>query len=306
MDEFVAAGDALTRASPRWRWARGSGAGNSALPPAKQFLLCEGVTCRGRTRGNATAGAAAAAAALSDVAGEAGWVAADGAGGAAAATATAGVGVTGGGDGSGADTFDDVIVATAGGPVAIAAQASGGAGSASAGAGGDDDEYGDLSSYVDASLVIRDNTAAPVVAAAAPPAAPAAAPTFGAAAAAALRTYALSITYDFYYKTPRVFLQGVGAGGGALSPEDMLQDVVQDYVEKTATIEGHPALGGAAVSIHPCRHAATMKTLVAAAAATAAPGAAPVAVEAYLFIFLKFFSSVVPLLEYDHVSVKIG
>ena len=87
-------------------------------------------------------------------------------------------------------------------------------------------------------------------------------------------------------------MQGFSRGGAPLSPEDMLGDVVQDYVAKTATIETHPLLGTLCLSIHPCRHAATMKTLADACAA-------PPPQDQYLVIFLKFFSSVVPGMDYD-------
>ena len=71
---------------------------------------------------------------------------------------------------------------------------------------------------------------------------------------------------------------------------------MQDYVSKTATLEKHPHMGGGPfVSIHPCRHAQTMKRLVDEMS-TAGDGPS---IELYMFIFLKFISSVIPTIEYD-------
>lgn len=84
-----------------------------------------------------------------------------------------------------------------------------------------------------------------------------------------------------------------------------MEDVQQDYANRTAVLEAHPSLDGGAphVSIHPCRHAATMKrildSIVAASeggggggsgtptAAAAAAAVPPPTVDSYLFTFLK-------------------
>lgn len=78
---------------------------------------------------------------------------------------------------------------------------------------------------------------------------------------------------------------------------------MQDYVAKTATIESHPHTGEAYLSIHPCRHAQTMRRLVETMISS---GDIP-PVELYLFIFLKFINSMIPTIEYDNtLSVSIG
>jgi hypothetical protein len=56
------------------------------------------------------------------------------------------------------------------------------------------------------------------------------------------RTYDISITYDKYYQTPRVFLFGYDERGSPLRPEQIMEDIMQDYANKTVTIEAHPHL----------------------------------------------------------------
>ncbi|KAG9142147.1 hypothetical protein Leryth_007586 [Lithospermum erythrorhizon] len=76
------------------------------------------------------------------------------------------------------------------------------------------------------------------------------------------RTYDLSITYDKYYQTPRVWLTGYDESRMLLQPEKVLEDVSQDHARKTVTIEDHPHLPGKHASVHPCRHGAVMKKII--------------------------------------------
>lgn len=132
-----------------------------------------------------------------------------------------------------------------------------------------------------------------------------------------VRTYDLSITYDKYYQTPRVWMMGYESSDSSqpLTGEQMLQDVMSDYANRTVTIDPHPHVTGYHASIHPCQHGAVMKTIVknltkAAGGTTAAGGesnddsggtgeAQGPSVEMYLFIFLKFVSSIIPTINYD-------
>lgn len=118
------------------------------------------------------------------------------------------------------------------------------------------------------------------------------------------RMYTLAIVYDKYYRTPRVYLQGSTVAGVVMSPDQMMEDIVQDYAGKTATIERHPHLpsAGVYVSIHPCRHAATMQRLLQACIGAEAP-----TVASYMTYFLKFITSMIPTIEYDYTpSASIG
>ncbi|XP_044468128.1 autophagy-related protein 3 [Mangifera indica] len=110
------------------------------------------------------------------------------------------------------------------------------------------------------------------------------------------RTYDVSITYDKYYQTPRVWLTGYDESRMLLQPELVLEDVSQDHARKTVTIEDHPHLPGKHASIHPCRHGAVMKKIIDVLVSR---GVEP-EVDKYLFLFLKFVASVIPTIEYDY------
>lgn len=110
------------------------------------------------------------------------------------------------------------------------------------------------------------------------------------------RTYDISITYDKYYQTPRVWLTGYDESRMPLQPELVLEDVSQDHAHKTVTIEDHPHLAGKHASVHPCRHGAVMKKIIDVLMSR---GVEP-EVDKYLFLFLKFMASVIPTIEYDY------
>ncbi|CAM9501956.1 unnamed protein product, partial [Phaeothamnion confervicola] len=110
------------------------------------------------------------------------------------------------------------------------------------------------------------------------------------------RSYDLSITYDKYYQTPRIWLLGYDELQQGLNGEQMFEDVMQDYARQTVTIEPHPHLETYHASVHPCRHAAVMKRIVE----NLTRGGKEARVDQYLFIFLKFVQSVIPTVNYDH------
>lgn len=110
------------------------------------------------------------------------------------------------------------------------------------------------------------------------------------------RRYDVSITYDNYWRTPRVFLFGYDETGSPMAPEKVFEDIMQDYAQKTVTIEPHPHTNRPHASIHPCQHSAAMKRVLEA---LVEDDKVP-SVEQYLFIFLKFLQSVIPTIEYDY------
>lgn len=116
------------------------------------------------------------------------------------------------------------------------------------------------------------------------------------------RTYDISISYDKYYQTPRVWIFGYKEDGiTPLTPDEMFEDVMSDYVKRTVTIESHPHIGTVHASIHPCQHGAVMKNIVQNmmhADLREGNDNTPT-VEMYLFIFLKFVSSIIPTINYD-------
>jgi len=110
------------------------------------------------------------------------------------------------------------------------------------------------------------------------------------------RTYDITITYDKYYSTPRVWLFGYDENRQPLKPEEIFLDISEDHAHKTVTIDQHPHLGISNAYIHPCRHAPVMKKIIQ----RQIEGGREPRVDQYLFIFLKFISAVVPTIEYDY------
>jgi ubiquitin-like-conjugating enzyme ATG3 len=130
------------------------------------------------------------------------------------------------------------------------------------------------------------------------------------------RTYDLTITYDKYYQTPRVWLFGYNEDGAPLTKEQIFEDIYADYSNKTTSIETHPYLGLPCVSIHPCRHAEMMKRMIDrlneryqedTAAGAGAPHGALVMMrpDLYLLVFLKFIQAVIPTVEYDLGAIDL-
>lgn len=109
------------------------------------------------------------------------------------------------------------------------------------------------------------------------------------------RTYDLSITYDKFYQTPRLWLTGYNEEGIPLTNEKMYEDLSQEHANKTVTFEQHTSLSSRQCSVHPCRHAAVMKKLIE----TVQEGGRELGVHEYLLVFLKFIQAVIPTIEYD-------
>lgn len=70
--------------------------------------------------------------------------------------------------------------------------------------------------------------------------------------------------YSTYYRTPRLYLSGYHPDGQPLPPKAMMDDIVADYSEKTVTLEDFPFFANniKMASVHPCKHASVMKTLL--------------------------------------------
>ncbi len=142
------------------------------------------------------------------------------------------------------------------------------------------------------------------------------------------RSYDISIVYDKYYQTPRVYLFGYDEHRAPLTPQQILEDISADHANKTVTFESHPHLNIEHASSHPCKHAAVMKKFVnlfnqqeqaksaakekenksaesASVNATSNGGNEELAygIKQYMFIFLKFISSVIPTIEYDYTMM---
>mmetsp|Transcript_10384 Transcript_10384/g.30502 ORF Transcript_10384/g.30502 Transcript_10384/m.30502 type:complete len:314 (-) Transcript_10384:145-1086(-) len=267
-EEFVQAGDQLTFKFPTWQWVAGDQSRRASyLPPEQQYLITRNVPCRDRVR------------ALDDVLEndtrtENDWlVPAASSGGARASEADGELrdvdDLAGGQQGLVIDAQDDFLGATAAQPGLP--------------------DFSEL----DAELAESDPAALPpgpsssdggYLVAEAPD-----------AHVVRMRTYDLSITYDKYYQTPRLWLFGYNEVGEPLKPEQVYEDVLSEYVAKTVTVDPHPLTGTPTVSIHPCKHALVMKKVVQD---WVDQGITP-RHDLALFVFLKFISGVVPTINYD-------
>jgi len=143
------------------------------------------------------------------------------------------------------------------------------------------------------------------------------------------RTYDISVTYDKYYQTPRVFLSGHNEHNEPLTPDEVMEDISSEHANKTVTVEPHPHTGIQLISIHPCKHASVMKKMLDQNALLVKEKASRnptpteskkkgkdtqtpkpqtpediygINVNQYLFLFLKFISTVIPTIEYDNTA----
>ncbi|RKP07715.1 autophagocytosis associated protein, partial [Thamnocephalis sphaerospora] len=109
------------------------------------------------------------------------------------------------------------------------------------------------------------------------------------------RTYDISITYDKYYQTPRVWLFGYDEHRRPLSATQIFEDISQEHARKTVTIDPHPHMDISMASVHPCKHADVMKRIIERTAASGVE----LRVDYYMIIFLKFLSAILPTIDYD-------
>jgi len=124
------------------------------------------------------------------------------------------------------------------------------------------------------------------------------------------RTYDLYITYDKYWRCPRLWLFGYTALGAPLPIQAIMEDISTDYVDKTVTMETWPHMEGQSMSmatVHPCKHSHVMQTIIS----RQSERGDEVRVDQYfpllwhvdcryLIIFLKFMGSVIPTIEHDN------
>lgn len=277
-EEFVKAGEQLAFKFPSWEWAKGQESQRANyLPAEKQYLITRRVPCKDRVR------------ALDYVLEhktrtEDEWLLPE--------TATGGQDAPGGelrdvddltGDpsrGSGATGTEEC------GPMIVAQEDFLAAGSLP--------DFSDL----DAQLAESDPAARPAAAGGAGTGARADGYLMADApdeAVVKMRRYDLSITYDKYYQTPRLWLFGYDENDVPLSPAQVYEDVLSEYVEKTVTVDPHPHEITPTVSIHPCKHSLVMKKVVQD---WIQQGITP-RHDLALFVFLKFISGVVPTINYD-------
>lgn len=290
-EEFVAAGDLLVFKCPSWTWEAGDPSKTrDYLPKDKQYLVTRNVPCHRRADGLASSVREMQMEDAED--GE--WTETQAVGGAGG-----GGGGAAGGDVEDIDEDEDGAGAAGGAPggaaPAAAAMEVDAAAPSAAGAGKDEEEdvpdLDDLEIEDDGGVLVVDPSALP----AAPPVA-AGANAEKQTDFVRARTYTVSITYDKYYQTPRMWLFGYDEDNKPLTHPQIFEDMSRDHAKKTVTIDPHPHIPSVShASVHPCRHAAAMKRIIdqiESTGKTMRPDQA-------LFLFLKFISSVIPTVEYD-------
>ncbi|KAE8150718.1 autophagocytosis associated protein [Aspergillus avenaceus] len=225
-EEFVLAGDYLVYKFPSWSWADASTPAKrvSYLPPGKQFLITRGVPCHRRLNDNFAGDAGHEDEIVRDM-------------------------LSAGADGD----DDDGWLRTGGGQDSAARQEnrigdvrtvdeSGNMGEREE----EEEEIPDMEDEDDdEEAIIRE-------------------PVGGSGTTQPTRTYNLYITYANFYRTPRLYLSGYLSPSEPLPPPLMMEDIVGDYKDKTVTLEDFPWYDGNVkmATVHPCRHASVMKTLL--------------------------------------------
>ncbi|KAG0553930.1 hypothetical protein KC19_12G050300 [Ceratodon purpureus] len=206
-DEFVQAGDNLVSKCPTWSWEMGDpNKRKSYLPAEKQFLITRNVPCLRRACSIEEDYKAAGGEVLLDNDGDEGWLA------------------THGFDRESKD--EDEVVPS------MDAQESSARPSRNfrplVPQDDEDDDVLDMDDVGDDNLVeANDSLSQPDYLLAVEPEDDHILKT---------RTYDISITYDKYYQTPRLWLTGYGETRHLLQPELVLEDVSQDHAHKTVCL----------------------------------------------------------------------
>lgn len=265
-EEFVAAGDHLVHHCPTWCWAQGEAAKvKPYLPPDKQFLITRNVPCYKRCK-QIEYHREQELVLESEGDPDGGWVDTHHfSDSALLEEKVADMALEDKNEDNEADDDDDE----------------------------DDEEAADMEEFEESGMLEQDD---PSAVQPPPPPPPAAAAAASEGEILQTRTYDLHITYDKYYQTPRLWLTGYDENRQPLSVEEMYEDFSQDHANKTVTMETHSNLSGPPMaSVHPCRHAETMKKICE----TVLEGGGELGVHLYLIVFLKFMQAIIPTIEYD-------
>jgi ubiquitin-like-conjugating enzyme ATG3 len=93
-----------------------------------------------------------------------------------------------------------------------------------------------------------------------------------------------------------MWLMGYNEKGLPLTDEEMKEDVMPEYRNKTCTIEPQTCTGLRNISVHPCRHSLLLKKMIQ----DFQNSGKKLEVHMSILLFLKFLQSVVPTVQYDY------
>ncbi|KAL2916029.1 E2-like enzyme [Polyrhizophydium stewartii] len=318
--EFVAAGDFLVFKCPTWAWAAGDPAkARDYLPADKQYLITRNVPCLRRVKAMEYTDADADALLDDGADADGGWVATHQGRDAARHPAADAVDIDAADiDAADRPDADAAALAAAVGALSVAATPASAAQLPQShhpqqGQGPDMPDLDDMpdiddipeidDDLVDVGAIDEEDDPAALSSAAAGAASSSATAQGDSDPADKIlktRTYDMSITYDKYYQTPRVWLFGYDEHRRPLTSAQVFQDISQDHAHKTVTIEMHPHEGLTLASIHPCKHANVMKRILDQMEESGENK--ELRVDQYLMLFLKFMSAVLPTMEYDYTT----
>ncbi|TMS38805.1 hypothetical protein L596_005446 [Steinernema carpocapsae] len=269
-DEFVIAGDHLVHHCPAWSWSCSpkSGMQKSYLPEGKQFLIIRGVPCHQRCKNIEYDPKLEKVLSRGDVSTEDGFDAVD--------------------DDEGWVDTHHFAGNTSGATENVGVESTSGAQNEPE---EDDDEPMDMDAFMESGdLEVED------------PNRVVATPKMVEGDEDKLvksRTYDLYITYDNYYRVPRLWVSGYDEQKRPLKVEEMYEDFSQEHAKKTITTETHPYFPEYPMAtIHPCKHADVMKRLIE----QLAESGRDLTVHQFLLIFLKFVQAAIPTIEYDYTQ----
>eukprot|EP01123_Difflugia_compressa_P006716 TRINITY_DN1905_c0_g1_i1.p1 TRINITY_DN1905_c0_g1~~TRINITY_DN1905_c0_g1_i1.p1 ORF type:complete len:301 (-),score=58.35 TRINITY_DN1905_c0_g1_i1:178-1080(-) len=256
-EEFVAAGDLLVYKCPTWSWAGGQHKVD-ILPPDKQYLITRNVPCKTRFRDDGTEKKGEIV--------EDDWLSV-----AYSSAMVAEDDIPEIETDAEKKTKSPQKTQTTTTTTTTTTQE----------VNSDDEDVPDMETFEDDNILIQDDPATVAV---------------SVSNIQKTRTYDISITYERYFRTPKIWLFGYSENQQPLTAQEIFMDISGDHAGKTVTLEPHPHIGIPFAYIHPCKHASVMKKFIAR---MQEKGKTP-RVEFYLLLFLKLMNAVIPTIAYDN------
>ena len=110
--------------------------------------------------------------------------------------------------------------------------------------------------------------------------------------------YYITLTYDNYYRTPRIWFNIYDSRGIPLDHNNICKFLSVEHNKITVSMEKHPFLGTASVSVHPCKHSEVMKKLIK----IELEHNKEISIKKYFIFFFKFVSCIIPQIDFDFTS----